>query len=158
MKPRLIASVAIGAALVVGTSGCAMISPQATTLTYSAADGVNVEDSGPLAVRNVFIVANEDGSRGNLIAAIVNTTQEAHTLQIEVGEAPSAFRDTIRVEPGETVSLGADAEPIEIDGLDTPPGADVPAYFQSGDAEGALVLVPVLDGTLDYLAPLVPEN
>ena len=29
-------------------------------------------------------------------------------------------------------------------------------YFQSGDSEGVLFTVPVLDGALDYLADLAP--
>ena len=42
MKSRLIASLALGALVVFGTTGCAMLSTQATTLEYSPADGVNV--------------------------------------------------------------------------------------------------------------------
>ncbi|MDY0910826.1 DNA modification methylase [Microbacterium sp. CFBP9034] len=159
MKPRLIASLAIGTALVLGTTGCSMISPQATTIDYSAAEGVNVYGSGPLDVRNAFIVANEDGSQGNLVAAIVNQTDVSHTLRIELGEGSSAIPLTLRVPANTTISLGADGEdPILVEDLDTPAGADIPGYFQSGDGEGVLVSVPVLDGELDYLAPLVPEE
>lgn len=134
-----------------------MISPQATTIEYSAAEGVNVYDSGPLDVRNAFIVANEDGSEGNFVAAIVNQTDESHTLHIELGEGASVISLTKRVPAHSTISLGAEGEdPILVEGLDTPPGADIPGYFQSGDAEGTLISVPVLDGELNYLAPLVP--
>ena len=154
---RLIASVAVGAALILGTTGCAMISPQATTIEYSAAEGVNVYESGPLDVRNVFIVANEDGSAGNLVAAIVNQTDESETLRIELGEGATSIPLTVYVPANSTVSLGTEGEdPILVEGLDTPAGADIAGYFQSGDAEGVLVSVPVLDGSLDYLAPLAP--
>jgi hypothetical protein len=156
-SPRLVASLAVGAALVLGATGCSMISPQATTIGYSAAEGVNVHGSGPLEVRNAYIVANEDGSEGNLVAAIVNQTDESQTLHIEVGEGDDVTELTVRVPANETLSLGADgAEPLLIEELNTPAGADIPAYFQSGDAEGVLVTLPVLDGALPYLAPLVP--
>ena len=156
MKPRLIASLAIGALVVLGTTGCSMISTQATTITYSAAEGVNVHGAGPLEVRNALIVANEDGSEGNFVAAIVNPTDESVTLNMEFGEG-GAIKETIRVPANSVVSLGTeDTEPILLKGLDTPPGADIAGYFQSGDAEGVLVSVPVLDGGLEYLAPLVP--
>ena len=126
---RLIAPIAVGAALVLGTTGCSMISPQATTIEYSAAEGVNVYASGPLDVRNVFIVANEDGSAGNLVAAIVNQTDESHTLRIELGEGDSSQSFTQTVPARSTVSLGADGEePI------------------------------LVDGALPYLAPLVPTS
>jgi hypothetical protein len=158
-KGRVVASIAIGAALVLGTTGCSMISPQATTIQYSAAEGVNVYGSGPLAVRNAFIVANEDGSEGNLIAAIVNETDESQTLNIELGEGSSTIPVTVRVPANSTLSLGAEGEePILIEDLDTLPGSDIPGYFQSGDAEGQLISVPVLDGALPYLESLVPES
>lgn len=156
-SPRLIASLAIGAALVLGTTGCSMISPQATTIEYAAAEGVNVYDSGPLDVRNAFIVANEDGSAGNFVAAVVNTTDESQTLRIELGEGANTIPLTVYVPAQSTISLGAEGEdPILVENLDTPAGADIAGYFQSGDAEGVLTTVPVLDGELPYLAPLVP--
>ncbi|MCW3491997.1 DNA modification methylase [Microbacterium sp. SSM24] len=157
MKPRHLASIAVATALVLGTTGCSMISPQATTIAYSAAEGVNVYDAGPLDVRNAFIVATDDGDTGNFVAAIVNDTDEPHTLRIELGEGSSTIPLTVRVPARTTISLGADGEdPILVEGLDTPPGADIPGYFQSGDEKGDLISVPVLDGALPYLAPLVP--
>ncbi len=158
MKPRHLASIAVATALVLGTTGCSMISSQATTIEYSAAEGVNVYDAGPLDVRNAFIVATDDGAAGNFVAAIVNDTDESHTLRIELGEGSSTIPFTVRVPARTTVSLGSDEQdPILIEGLDTLPGADIPGYFQSGDEDGSLVSVPVLDGELPYLAPLVPE-
>ncbi|WP_127820163.1 DNA modification methylase [Microbacterium sp. CPCC 204701] len=158
MNPRLIASLAIGAALVLGTTGCSMVSPQATTINYAAAEGVNVFESGPVQVRNAQIVADESGSEGNFVAALLNETDESHTLRIEFGEGSSRVSVDVRVPANTTLSLGSEdgEEPILVEDLDTPPGADVVAFFQSGDSEGELTSVPVLDGTLDYLAPLAP--
>ena len=133
MNPRLIASLAIGAAVVLGTTGCSMISTQATTIPYSAAEGVNVWGSGPLEVRNALIVANEDGSEGNFVAAIVNQTDESHTLHIEFGEGDDTIEQTVRVPANSVVSLGTeDTEPLLIEGLDTLPGADIPGYLPVG--------------------------
>ena len=158
MNSRPIASLAIGAALVLGITGCSMVSPQATTINYAAAEGVNVFQSGPVQVRNAQIVANESGSEGNFVAALLNRTDEPHVLRIEFGEGSSRNALEVRVPANTTVSLGAEdaEEPILIEDLDTLPGADIAAYFQSGDSEGELTSVPVLDGTLDYLAPLAP--
>jgi hypothetical protein len=157
VNSRLIASLALGALVVLGTSGCAMLSTQATQIPYSPADGVNIPDSGPLQVRNVLIVADEDGVDGNLVAAIVNATTESHTLTIEYGEGSSTTTEEIRVPANTTVSLGTEeTEPLLLEGIDTKPGADLPMFFQSGDGEGVLFTVPVLDGSLDYLADLAP--
>ncbi len=156
MKTRLIASAAVAAVVVLGTSGCAMLAPQGTTIQYSPADGMNVPDaSGPVVVRNALIVANEDGSEGNLVAALINESDEAQVLHLEVGEQGIAL--SVRVPAGDTLSLGTEeTAPLPISGLDTPAGATVPIFFQSGDGDGVITDIPVLDGTLDYLAPLVP--
>ena len=156
MKSRLVASAALSALVLLGATGCTFITPQSTEIQYSASDGVNIPDSdGPLDIRNAMIIATEDGSTGNLVAAIVNTTDKAEVLTIEFeGLDPL----TVRVGAGDTVSLGADAEPLRIDDLDTIPGATIEGYFQSGDATGATADIPVLDGTLPYYADLVPEE
>lgn len=154
IAPRFIAAAALGAAVILGAGGCSMVSSQATTIPYSPADGVNVPDSGPINVRNALVVANEEGTEGNFIGAIINTTDERQTLHIEYGDDSSV---TIRVDGGETITLGSDGDdPLLLEDIDSLPGTTMPMYFQSGDAEGVLQQVPVLDGSLDYLAPYVP--
>ncbi|MES2866118.1 MULTISPECIES: hypothetical protein [Microbacterium] len=156
MKSRLVASAAISALVLLGATGCTFITPQSTEIAYSASDGVNIADSdGPLEIRNAMIIATEDGATGNLIAAIVNPTDKPATLTVEIeGLDPL----TLRVGAGDTVSLGANAEPLRIDDLDTMPGATIKIYFQSGDATGTAADVPVLDGALSYYADLVPQE
>jgi len=156
VKSRLVASAAISALVLLGATGCTFITPQSTEIAYSASDGVNIADSdGPLEIRNAMIIATEDGATGNLIAAIVNPTDKPATLTVEIeGLDPL----TLRVGAGDTVSLGANAEPLRIDDLDTMPGATIKIYFQSGDATGTAADVPVLDGALSYYADLVPQE
>ena len=156
MKSRLVASAAISALVLLGATGCTFITPQSTEIQYSASDGVNIADTdGPLEIRNAMIIATEDGSTGNLVAAIVNPTDKAATLTVEIeGLDPL----TVRVGADDSISLGANAEPLRIDDLDTMPGATIKVYFQSGDATGAAADVPVLDGSLSYYADLVPQD
>jgi len=160
VKSRLIASIAVGAAVVLGTTGCNILAPQATTIDYSASDGINVPAaSGPLDVRNALIVANEEGDLGNFVAAIVNSTTEPQTLRLEVGEGSSLVRTSVNVPANSTLSLGDLAngvEPLPLDGFEGAPGSTVPVYFQSGDGEGALMQVPVLDAAVQYLSTLAP--
>ena len=155
MNLRRLAPVALAVAVLLGTTGCSMISPQATTIPYSPADGVNIPASGPLVVRNALLVADESGSAANFLAAIVNDTDEAQALLVGIdGET-----QTVRVPARSTVSLGVDgAEPLLFEGLDAQPGTDVDMAFQSGDGEGVELAIPVLDGTLEYLAEFVPAG
>jgi len=156
VKLRLVASAALSALVLLGATGCTFISPQATKIEYAASDGVNVSDAdGPIDVRNVFVVATEDGSVGNLVGAIVNPTDERATLTISL---PGSDTFTITVPAGDSISLGANAEPLRIVDLDTMPGATIEIHFQSGDSTGVKAAVPVLDGSLSYYADLVPEE
>lgn len=155
MNSRILASLALGAVIALGATGCASITHQATTIPYSPSDGVNVpnSDGASVEVRNAVVVADDQGIDGNLVAALVNTTEEPATLNLEWGGQTA----TVRVPAGEVVSLGAGSEsPLLLEGIDTPAGATLPLYFQSGDAEGVLTEVPVLDGCLEHFADLVP--
>ncbi len=152
---RVMASVALGAVLLLGTTGCAMLSTQATTIPYSPADGVNVPDSGPLLIRNALLVTDEKGEDANFLAAIINPTDESQTLKLEFGEE-DPISETVRVPANTTVSLGVTDDALLIEGLDAQAGSDVLVYFQSGDSEGVDAAVPVLDGGLDYLSEFVP--
>lgn len=155
MKSRLLTSLALGVTLVLGATGCSIVTEQATTLPYSAAEGVNIPDSGPLKVRNALFVADESGASANFLAAVVNDTNESASLLVGLDGATQ----TVRVPALSTVSLGFDgAEPLLFDDLDSTPGTNVELTFQSGDAEGVAYFVPVLDGTLDYLAEFVPQD
>jgi hypothetical protein len=156
VKSRLVASAALSALVLLGATGCTFITPQSTKIEYAASDGVNISDAdGPIDVRNALVIANEDGSVGNFIAAIVNPTDEKATLTITV-EGLEPFAVTVPAEG--RVSLGADEEPLRIVGLDTKPGATVEIHFQSGDSTGVKSEVPVLDGSLPYYADLVPSE
>ncbi|MBF0815047.1 DNA modification methylase [Microbacterium paludicola] len=157
MNSRILASLALGAVVLLGTTGCAGLTEQATTIPYSPSDGVNVPapegSPAPVLIRNAVVVADDDGTEGNLVAALVNTTDEAATLNLE-WDGQTA---TVQVPAGEVVSLGADGEsPVLLSAIDAKPGATLPLYFQSGDAEGVLAEVPVFDGCLEHFADLVP--
>lgn len=154
-RSRLLASVALGAAVTLGATGCNMIAPQATTIQYSPSEGVSVPASGPLTVRNALLVANEDGSAANLLAAVVNDTDEAATLNVEIG----GTTQTVSVPARTAISLGFDGEePLLFENADALPGTTVAAAVQSGDGSGVEVHLPVLDGALPYFADFVPSQ
>ncbi len=153
MKSRLIASLALGVSVALGATGCSFITPQATAIPYSPSDGITVPTSGPLEVRNAFVVADETGARGNLIAAIVNDTTDPQVLNLTYGDTSK----TVRVPASSVVSLGSDdTDPLLLRGIDTLPGANLTMSFQSGDATGVEVSVPVVDGALPYYTDFVP--
>ncbi len=157
MKSRLFASIAVGVAVALSATGCAMLSVQATEIPYSPSDGVTVTGSAPLEVRNAMVIANASGTRGNFVAAIVNPTGDDLTLIVKVGD--SGPRLTIDVPANSMTSPGdGTTDPVLIKGLDAKPGSTVKMYFQSGDRNGVTTQVPVLDGALPYYSDLVPTR
>lgn len=155
MNSRSLASLALGGLVVLGTAGCAAITPQATTIEYSPADGVNVpvgEDS-PVKILNTLIVADEDGTNGNLVAAFVNSSDDDVTVAL----AWDGGATEIEVPADSTLSLGGTDEPVLLENIDTPAGATVPIAFATG-GEPVQAEVQVFDETLHYLEGLAPTE
>lgn len=155
IAPRLVATVALGAALALGTTGCTFITHQASTIDYSPSDGVSVDATGgDIVVRNAMIIATEDGSSGNLVAAFVNDGDKSSRIDINI----EGTMLNVRVPAGERISLGADEDPLLIEDLGVMPGADVEVLFVSGDGDAVPTAVPVLDGSLPEYADLAPAE
>lgn len=157
MKIRRLATLAVLGGVLIGTTGCNMISTQATLIQYEAADGVNV-DAGTVLVRDALVVANPDGTLGNFVGAVINHGDDTQTLRIEFGEDGTGGTETVRVRAGETLTLGHEQDPVLLEGIDALPGTYLPVYFTAGSEPGALTLVPVIDDTLPYYEGLVPEE
>ena len=85
IAPRLVAVIALGSALALGTTGCTFITHQATTNPYPASDGVPFDETGgDVVARNVFVVTTEDGEVGNLVGAFINEGSKTSTVDIDV--------------------------------------------------------------------------
>jgi len=158
VNSRILASLALGATAALALTGCAGLTHQATTIPYSPSDGVNVAapESGaaPIVVRNAVIIADAHGTDGNLAASVVNNSDEDAELSLEWGDGQTA---TLDLEAGEALSLGAGSQdPILLEGINSEAGSTLPLYFQSGDVEGVLAEVPVLNGCLAHFKNLVP--
>lgn len=156
MKSRVITSIAIAATVILGATGCSMTAPHATTIQYSPAEGINMpRDSGPVDVLNTLVVANDEGTEGSLIAAFVNNSQDAQTLELRV--ADETFQ--VRLDGKESISLGVDdVEPFLVQNLGAKPGETIEVFVKSGDSEGGSAHIVVYDGTLPYLEPFVPAD
>ena len=70
---------AAAAAALLTTAGCAYINPPATTMVYSAADGI-VEQVGDVKLANVLIVATGADQEGSVLGTLVNDGDQDVTL------------------------------------------------------------------------------
>lgn len=133
---------------------------------YQAAEGTDAM-SGSIAVRNMLVMASEDG-KGQLYAAVVNTGQEPDRL---VGIAPAAPKAaepgaTAAPEPGPKVTFGgvrslplppdtsvilppATGSPVTVTG--GRPGRMIEVTITFGKAGPITASIPVL--ALDHYSP-----
>jgi hypothetical protein len=156
LKTRIASTLALAAAIVLGLSGCGLFAPQATLEPYAPSDGVEASLQG-VDVRNLLLVAAEDGEHFNVVFTGVNTGSSPVQLRIAFEhESTSASADFV-LEPG----IQAFGDPagengatvVSLPGLSV--GATVTAYVQVAGAEDREVRVPVLDGTLVEYQPYV---
>ncbi|MDR5698233.1 DNA modification methylase [Agromyces aerolatus] len=152
MKARLAASAALALGIVVGASGCSMITYQATTEVYDPSDGL-AANVGELDLRNILVVMEDGGDDGNLVFTVANSGDDAELT----AEPASGDPVTLEVGANEQVVLGGSGEePLLLVGIDATPGGMLDIYFHADGAEGVEISVPVLDGRLPEYRDLVP--
>jgi len=156
VKSRIIASLAAAGAVLLTATGCGMVAQQATTIEYTASDGVNLPhtDAPGLDVRNAFVVADADGKQGNFIAVLANKTDADQTLGLD-WDGGSA---SITVKAGDTLRLGAKDAPELLDGIDAKPGSTLVVHAQPGDADGVEINLPVMSNCLTEYSDLAPND
>ena len=155
MKARLAASVVLALAVALGTAGCSLIAPQATLEQYNPSDGVSGETGG-VAIRNALLVT-EEGTDATLVAGLVSTDGEPHTVNVQYENSEGKQNLEITVRPRGLIGLSLnDLEPKVLRGIDAAPGSLFPVYFQTGDASGVQLRLPVLDTQLAYYSTLAP--
>ncbi|WP_166996350.1 hypothetical protein [Paramicrobacterium fandaimingii] len=158
MRSRFAAIIVLAAAVALGTSGCGFLAPQATTIHYDASDGVG-GSVGDIDVRNALIIANEDGTVGNLVVTVVNNGSSAHSVTIEFANGTST---EVVIDADEIFTFSAptaddtERENIVIDPLDAKVGSTTEIFFQYGSETGVSLDVPVYNNDLPEYSTLVP--
>lgn len=154
MKVRVIVAAAIAAGVALGTSGCNLIQPQATTKTYTASDGVNVNVGG-IDLRNVVIISN-NGETGNLVMGAVNTGAPV-AMHIEYKSAGKVADGHVVVPFSTQPTLFGTAgnSKVILTGIGTQPGSLLEVAFTVG-SKTSTTLVPVLNSDLPEYKGLNP--
>jgi len=141
--------------VLLGTSACNFIAPQATLEQYEPSDGT-AATVGDVKVLNAILLT-EDGEEANLIASVINTSGTRVQLKLQYESGSDKVDTKFSIGAGETRSLGSeDGLILTLEGIDARPGDLFPVYLQYGNAEGKQLLVPVLDGTLPEYEALLP--
>ena len=155
MRARTMATVVVAAGILLGTSGCNLFAPQATTIHYDASDGVS-GNVGDLAVRNAMLIT-ADGENANLVVHVVNNGDDDIDLLVQYEGVDEKVSKSIQVEANSTTEIGLPGgQSVGVESLNASAGSLFPVFFQYGDLTGIELLVPVLDGTLAEYSTLVP--
>ena len=157
VKARRLATVALAAALLVGTSACTLVSVNGTLKPYGPSDGAN-GSVGDIKFRNVLGLS-EDGKDVALVLTLVNAGRESQKVdfQFEDGDGEKQTM-TVTVSGNSSLDLGHDSEnQFVLRDVDTTVGGTLPVYVQYGAEQGKQVQVPILDGTTAAYSDLLPQ-
>lgn len=142
-------------ALALALAGCSATNELTTQGDYPASDGVQVT-VGDLDLQNLLVLAAADGAPGTVLGGVTNGSDADGEVAIGLTEADAT---TVEVAAGTTTLLGPDqAVEVAIDAVPAAPGALVTLTVTAGTGESQTVQVPVLDGSQEQYADLVPES
>jgi hypothetical protein len=159
VRRRIASSIVVAVAVLIGTAGCNLVAPQATTKHYFASDGVSVDVNDDIAVRNAVVITDE-GKLGNLVMTVVNTSTDDARLTVQHETSDGDKKNvTVSVPAASTTVFGyPDGETVLLRSLGAEPGSLLPIYVHSGSETGKQILVPVLDGGLPEYEELLPVD
>lgn len=144
VKIRIVLISALVASVALGTAGCNLIQPQATTHHYDASDGVGV-NVGKLQLRNVILLS-DDGTTGQLMFNAVNITGADIDLNVSFTANGVVSTQVVTIVSSEwPTGFGGVGEPqVQLVNFGVPAGGMLQLVLQAGDSETMTVDVPVL--------------
>jgi hypothetical protein len=155
VRARTVASALLAGAATAVLAGCGLVTPQATTFQYDPSDGVSAT-VGDVEVEGLLVIT-DDGELGNLLFTAVNGSDAGVNLNVQYDSSAGRQTHTIALAASSTYDVGyGPLGQFAVEDIDSPAGSLLPVYLQYGDAAGAQVLVPVLDGSLPQYTDLVP--
>jgi hypothetical protein len=168
LTPRTVRRTALAGATVtlsIAVAACGANFSAETAQPYQSADGTDAT-SGPIAVRNMLVLASDDG-KGELHSTIVNTGQSDDDLLVGIAAAPAdtaaqagstetattvTFGNVrpMTLRPGSALTLPpSNGQPITVTG--GKPGQMIKVTITFSKAAPITALVPVL--TTDHYSP-----
>lgn len=137
---------------VLGTTGCQVVNPQATTTMYAPSDGVS-GSVGDVQLRNIFVAAAAKGDPGRLGGALFNGADRQTTVTLR-GASGAETRLNL---PANADYYLAQKPKVTFDAVGQRPGALIEMTVTvAGSGASTKLQVPVVDGTLEEYRTLVP--
>jgi hypothetical protein len=138
-----------------GMSGCAFFSEQATLIHYDPSDGIGAS-VGSIDVRNALVLT-KDGETGSLLVNFVNESSDPVNLKLQYDSSNGEVSKYVSIPGSATVSYGgSDDTQFVLTDMGTKPGKLFKIWVQYGSHTGVQMPVPVLDGTWQTYKGLLP--
>lgn len=170
MKRYRLGLAAAAIAMIAPVSGCAaLISPQQThDYQYAAGDGGSLNNLAGVDVRNVLLIAGDNGD-AQLMYALINTSDETANVKISVGT--KTVSETVKPDqsvyhnPENKVAAPSEdnssskitSDPVIVKNLDEKPGHLSTVRFDV-NGQTSEVKAQVLTGDLEYYKKLEPKG
>jgi len=153
---KFVTGVAIGAAVLLSTSGCSITSNIATLQKYSPSDGFSL-DYGTVKFRNFFYVVI--GDQRHLVGSVVNSGLDSQTVTLQYLDAATGEKVNyeLTVDAGKKLDFGFNENPSLEFNLLGVAGGTTSFYVLQPDTPAKNFIVPVLDGTLPIYQDLVTD-
>lgn len=155
MSIRKFAAIGLAASLLLGTTGCSLVSPVASRVTYSPGDGTQI-DLETIKVRNFMYLSDGKGGEA-LFGSIINPSLDSASVKIQYTDGTLNEKKEVAINllPGQKIDLGYNGGSALAIDLAGEPGGVVEVFIIEGTNTGKRIEVPVLDGTLAQYKDLV---
>jgi hypothetical protein len=135
-------------------SGCQVMSPIQTTVTYQPANGVAV-DLGDVQIRDLVVVSRAKGEVGTLSGMVVNNGTEPVTISFAEGASGGSVMAQAPADKQTRLSGVPGTAPVTLPSIDAAPGGIVKLTVSTPAGGASEVSVPVLlpDGIYANITP-----
>lgn len=149
---RAVVGAVLAGGLALGTAACA---PSQTDIHYAPSDGIRIALDSGIETQNFMLISNGNGAPAVVGGALKNYSNEDSAVRIAATDG--SFEMIFEIAAGELINFTENNEPTQIiESLNAMPGSNVVATFEDMAGNIAELNIPVLDGTLEEYAPLVP--
>lgn len=149
---RAVLATVLAGGLAFGASACAT---STTDRFYAPSDGVRERLDSGIEVQNLMFLSNGDGAEAVVGGAIKNFSDQDGAVRLSGPD--SSFELIFEISAGDLLNFTADnVGTVSIESLDAKPGSTVATTFEDSQGNATVLNIPVLDGTLDEYAPLIP--
>jgi hypothetical protein len=153
---KIVTGVAIGAAVLLSTTGCSITSNIASLQQYSPSDGFSL-NYGDVKFRNFFYVVI--GEQRHLVGSVVNSGLDAQTVTLQYSDAATGLKTNydLTVDAGQKIDFGFNENDSLNFNLLGVAGGTTSFYVLQDGTPAKQFIVPVLDGTLPTYQDVVDD-